>query len=213
MNGPSRDNYLVDPHMLADLTLSLSSLFSILCHTLRRAIIFSSNNIPMVAPVMAREATRIAAQPPLLVERQDWIMVTQTITKPDATLTTIVTLGPGSPTPDAPAPPVRGATTSDGLTSGQLGIILGCTIGGVALLLLICCCLGKRHQRQTRPNSGSSRTSLTDSYITYVRPSSRPAVWPQWRSIPPPVVPSYRARDPGQRWTANARASTTYVRG
>lgn len=172
----------------------------------------------MIAPseFPRRAASLIATTAqPQLDERQ--VVITQTLTYPSSTVTAFVTLG-NSGTPTTSAPPVSGdgsisdSSSSGGLSQAQVGIIVGCLVGGVVLIIVAWCCVAKCRQNRAGSDSDStSYDSYTSSYITEIY-EPRSTAWPAWRSIPPPVVPIYRARPPGPAWTANARASTTYVR-
>ncbi|KAI1372446.1 hypothetical protein F4677DRAFT_263013 [Hypoxylon crocopeplum] len=140
---------------------------------------------------------------PSIMRRQ--VTLTQTITYPDSTTTAVVTLDRGSPPTDSPPPNwSAGAASSDGLGQQQIGIIVGCCIGAVVVGIIIWCCCTNR--------CGCTPYSVyeDDHSIEYVYPDEvvqvpRPprSYWPRFpRSIPPPPVPTYRARDTGPHWTA-----------
>ncbi|ORY60665.1 uncharacterized protein BCR38DRAFT_44210 [Pseudomassariella vexata] len=157
----------------------------------------------------------VTAQPDV-ARRQ--VIITQTITYAQSTLTTVVTLGNGDnddTATDTPRPSTGAGSSSGGLTQQQIGIILGCCLGVLVLILVIwfCCAFG-RHRAYATSSTSSSHDSFMSSYISDVDgpPLPRPTRWPQWQSIPPPVVPDYRARPLNPRWMANQRASTTHVR-
>jgi hypothetical protein len=90
-------------------------------------------------------------------------VVTQTITRPSTTITTLVTLGGDGPTstpePPTPTPTPDPTTTSLAanpaplgstapLTSEQLAALLGSLLTLTFLLLLLCCYLSVRRRRQ-----------------------------------------------------------------
>ncbi|KAI0476364.1 hypothetical protein GGR56DRAFT_693755 [Xylariaceae sp. FL0804] len=87
------------------------------------------------------------------------ITLTQTVTYAGATATTLLTLAQsGSPPTSAPAPTAKG---SNGLTSAQVGIVLGAVLGTVAAALLLwCCCVVQRRKR--RYVDGGSITEVED---------------------------------------------------
>ncbi|CAJ2503523.1 Uu.00g109170.m01.CDS01 [Anthostomella pinea] len=157
----------------------------------------------------------IGTQQPVLPRQ---VVLTQTITYADSTATALVTLDGVGPTA-APAPAVHGSAASDGLTQQQIGIIVGTLIGAVVVGLVIWMFCVARRRRQAYIDAyfeGWSESSITSSMIADILPPRR-SYWPPFpRSIPPPVVPNYRARVPSPRWTANdvgRRATTTYVYG
>jgi hypothetical protein len=178
----------------------------------------------MIPPVeIQRQAANsiiVPTQPPL-ADRQ--VVITQTITYPDSTLTAVVTLGNGgSQTNTAAAPPVSDSPTSTGsapesssasggLSQQQIGIIVGCCVGAAILIVIIWCCVAASRRKKDSDSLTSYYSYYTSSYFSDIT-MPRDTRWPAWRSVTPPVVPMYRARPPIPQWTANARASTTYVR-
>ncbi|KAI0130429.1 hypothetical protein BJ170DRAFT_314743 [Xylariales sp. AK1849] len=166
---------------------------------------------PTQIPLRATASIVVTAQPDV-VQRQ--VTIIQTIAYPDSTFTAVVTLGNGGPATDAPSPPSGGDTSSGGLSQEQtIGIIVGSCLGVAVLILVAWCCLSMARRRQVDDGtiSTASYDSYDSSYMTSVAQPRRTG-WPSWRSIPPPVVPTYRARPVGPQWTANHRASTTYIR-
>ncbi|KAK8005577.1 hypothetical protein PG990_011614 [Apiospora arundinis] len=142
----------------------------------------------------------------------------------------VATIAPNSP-PSSPPPASSGPPKDTGLSPAQIGIILGCCLGAAVLLVILWFCLSRvRIKREFEVNETLERrtwaSTYGSSYFTEEEEESRryydnrpnhpdPSVprrhgWPTWRSIPPPVVPMYRARNPpDRRWQASARASTT----
>lgn len=161
----------------------------------------------MIVLIPAEVVTPVAAQPTPAQRRQ--VTLTQTITNGGSVRTAVVTLDRGGPPTDAPAPPSRGDSTSSGLTQEQLGIILGCTLGALTLLIIVwfCVSIGRR-RRPPSDYDSDSYMSHTGSSVSSINPPRRTG-WPQWRSIPPPVVPTYRARPRSPGWRASRRASMT----
>ncbi|KAI1849060.1 hypothetical protein JX265_011277 [Neoarthrinium moseri] len=174
---------------------------------------------PTLIPNRAVTVVAVTAQPEL-VQRQ--MVITQTITYPASTLTTVVTLGRGGESTavlgatTAPAAPVSASTSSQGLTPEQIGIIVGCCVGAaVFVVLLWCCCTAVRRRPGSDTSDGDSYYSHDEVRVPVMPEPPRRMRWPEWRTRPPPVVPTYRALPIGPRYTANrasARASTTYVR-
>ncbi|KAK3905970.1 hypothetical protein C8A05DRAFT_30208 [Staphylotrichum tortipilum] len=142
-------------------------------------------------------------------------VVTQTLTRPFTTITTLVTLGDG-PTPfptttdPPPTPPPTTTTTaaaapipvtpspSTSLTPHQLGALLGTILGAAFALLLICLCLTlrrkrHRHHRHRHPyDYDGDYYSASESDVVRVRASM--STWPRsgvregtWTAVPPPV--------------------------
>ncbi|KAI0886363.1 uncharacterized protein GGS22DRAFT_160664 [Annulohypoxylon maeteangense] len=144
-----------------------------------------------------------AEENPDIVKRQ--VVITQTITYPDSTSTTLVTLDRGSPPTSSSTPSwSAGATSSDGLGQTQIGIIVGCLIGALVLGIVIWCCCTKR--------CGCSRyTAYEDDqenviyYTDEMVDVTRPADAHFRRPIPRPPSQTYvaTAEDPTvPRWTA-----------
>ncbi|KAI1500608.1 hypothetical protein F5X99DRAFT_385381 [Biscogniauxia marginata] len=146
------------------------------------------------------------------------VTLTQTITNADSTITAIVTLDRGDPpssTPsNAPSTPPLESATSDGVTQQQFGIIIGTCLGAVALVLLIWLCCVVRRRRRAYINYLNDLDQISEENITVtetVQPPRTSYYPPFPHSIPPPVVPVYRARAPTQAWTA--RDSARYIYG
>lgn len=123
--------------------------------------------------------------------------------------------------------------SSDGLTSVQTGIIVGCLVGTLVLGLFLYFCIATMRRRAAYVQYIYQNRSYTSSYYVTesgIDPQSPPPLqpqpqpnpprpagpsrtaWPSWKSIPPPVVPIYRAKAPSRKWTADPRSSTTYGR-
>ncbi|KAK8074034.1 hypothetical protein PG994_004933 [Apiospora phragmitis] len=133
---------------------------------------------------------------------------------------------------DPPHPPSSGAASTDSssssssgsLSPAQIGIILCCCLGAVLLFVVLWFWLS--HMRRLREAQiADNMRSFVNSYY-YISEDGgldddddgpddpdparpRRSAWPTWRSIPPPVVPTYTARDPGRQWRASQRVSTT----
>ncbi|KAI3327336.1 hypothetical protein HD806DRAFT_389785 [Xylariaceae sp. AK1471] len=141
-------------------------------------------------------------------------IITQTITYADYTTTAIVTLGPGDPTA-APRPPVPPGSPqgSDSLTGRDIGIIIGSILGAAVLALLIwLSCVIRRRMIEAEFDEYEDED---ESVATYEVQYPQPTYWPRFpMSIPPPAVPTYRARARPRTYTANGaarRASTRYM--
>ncbi|KAK7972608.1 hypothetical protein PG996_006816 [Apiospora saccharicola] len=167
----------------------------------------------------------LAAQPPDRIKRQEIIVLTQTIVTPDSTRTAVITLGNGGH-PDAGGGTI--ATSAPNDPPAQIGIILGCCLGALVLFIALWFCLSNARRRREQEIAEIEERSFGSSYYYMSGEDSdgggggggggaggagrpaRPAAthWP-WQSIPPPVVPTYTARDPTQQWRASARATHT----
>ncbi|KAK7946356.1 uncharacterized protein PG986_010677 [Apiospora aurea] len=183
----------------------------------------------MIAPSPPNPVAIVAAQPPDHIKRQDLVVLTQTIVTPDSTRTAVITLGNGGHPDAGPAatsapndPPSSSGggskdSTAGGLSPGQIGIILGCCLGAVVVFIVLWYCLSNaRRRREAEMSETPSYDSLDYTYGSGTTGGGgggpgQPDVsyWPTWRSIPPPVVPTYTARDPGRQWRPSARASAT----
>lgn len=200
----------------------------------------------MIAPAPANPAVPAAQPGPDRIKRQEVIVLTQTIVTPDSTRTAVITLGNGghpgagagaTSAPDDPfssaAPPPRASSAggSTGPSPAQIGIILGCCLGALVLLVALWFCLSTaRRRREAAVAAEIEEGSFGSSYYYtsdeepegggggggaaggagggFARPGRpAPTHWP-WQSIPPPPVPTYTARDPRQ-WQASARAAHT----
>ncbi|KAI8631653.1 hypothetical protein F5Y19DRAFT_463347 [Xylariaceae sp. FL1651] len=148
------------------------------------------------------------------------ITLTQTITYADYTTTAVVTLGRGGPPTAAAAAPTAGALpatpdASSGLSSSQIGIIVGSVLGAVVVALLIWLCCVIRRRMIEQDGDGESEYTVTSSEMREGQTFRRPFIWPRFpQSIPPPPEPTYWARPPGMAYTANGaahRATSSYV--
>ncbi|KAK8098936.1 uncharacterized protein PG998_012177 [Apiospora kogelbergensis] len=133
----------------------------------------------MIAPLPA-----IAAHPDR-IKRQDVVVLTQTIVTPDSTRTAIITLGNGGHTDAGPAatgapnpPPSTGSSSGpskdSGLSPTQIGIILGCCIGALVLLLILWFCLSRARFIRERIARDEDMRSWPSSSYTYPRPTRAP---------------------------------------
>lgn len=140
---------------------------------------------------------------------------------------------PGSPPPASSSSSGGSSSASAGLSPAQIGIILGCCLGALVLFIALWFCLSNARRRREAEIAEIEERSFGSSYY-YMSgdesdgggggggagggggparpgrppPTHWPTHWP-WQSIPPPVVPTYTARDPTQQWRASARASAT----
>lgn len=135
-------------------------------------------------------------------------LITQTLTRPSTTITTVVTLG-GGPT-IAPTPTTISTTSSpfpagtitpapaSALTPQQLGAILGSVLGLAFIILVLCCCISVRRRREQTIRyarehdeygyGGGYSVSETDVFQAE-----------RWRSAP--VWNLYRGRGATGTWT------------
>lgn len=143
-----------------------------------------------------------------LEHRDEHHVITQTISKLSTTFTTIVTLG-GGPT-DYPGHEVKpnadiygGSGNESGLTTVQLGAIIGSSIAFILILILTWCCILQARRRLEAGEPAGSVYSLTDSTRTSSSSSDEPEPQPRPRPPPPvrmsrnipggPKYPTYRA--------------------
>lgn len=121
-------------------------------------------------------------------------------------------------------------SSSDGLTAAQTGIIVGCLVGTLVLAVFLFFCIATMRRRAAYVQYMYRNRSTTSSYFytesgtteSGVDPQSPPPVqpqpnpaprpagpsrtaWPSWKSIPPPVVPTYRAKAPSRQGTSYRR--------
>ncbi|KAK3368368.1 hypothetical protein B0H63DRAFT_455147 [Podospora didyma] len=137
----------------------------------------------------------------LHIEVREPRVITQTITRPTTTYTALVTLGDGfnEPTPTAIPPPPNGASstvvaisTSPGLSSEQIGAIVGSVVGFVVLLFCICCCLSIRRRRiQAMAMSYPSETEIEVVIDDQYRPVDPWDRQPRRGPIVVPPAPRY----------------------
>ncbi|KAI0908076.1 hypothetical protein F4823DRAFT_625887 [Ustulina deusta] len=143
--------------------------------------------------------------PQAILPRQ---VITQTITNDDYTTTAIVTLGPGDP---SSVPPVSssGSPDSNGLSSTDVGIIIGSIAGAIVLALIIwMCCITRRRMAEDIDEYENEGQDVT---YDMMQPPPR-TYWPRFpTSIPPPAEPTYWAIPPRSSYTANraGRTATT----
>jgi len=151
--------------------------------------------------------TEIQTQKAILARQ----VITQIITYPDYTTTAIVTLGPGDPTSvPRPSTPTGGSQDSNGLTSRDIGIIIGSILGAVLLgLLLWVFCIIRRRMLVYEYERGDD--IIFPYEVTEIRLPQR-AYWPPFpKSIPPPAVPTYVATPRPRMYTANNVNRSSYV--
>ncbi|KAK0631129.1 hypothetical protein B0T17DRAFT_241240 [Bombardia bombarda] len=145
-----------------------------------------------------------------VIEARQGRIITQIITRPTTTIITYVTLGNGpvDPTAAAAAPPpppppepsptdttvVEPTSSSPGLSSAQIGAILGAVFGAIVILLIACYCvsLQRRLRRQReREYILTMRETMTvsDSFISIdeSQDSWRRKI-PTQPLVPPPAV-------------------------
>ncbi|KAI1345490.1 hypothetical protein F5Y01DRAFT_320703 [Xylaria sp. FL0043] len=138
-------------------------------------------------------------------------VITQTITNDDYTSTAVVTLGPGDPS-SVPLAPSSDPPGSSGLSSTDIGIIIGSIAGAIVLGLVIwlCCYARRRMEEDYYEYENDSQMATYD----IMQPPQR-TYWPRFpASIPPPDVPTYVAVPPRRTYTANGagrRPTVSYV--
>lgn len=82
--------------------------------------------------------------------RRDLDIITQTITQPATTFVTLVTLGTSPPVTSAPSAPSAGPDIyghNHGLSSAEVGAILGSVVGVAVLIIAGCICFISRRRR------------------------------------------------------------------
>ncbi|KAI0487786.1 hypothetical protein F4859DRAFT_269634 [Xylaria cf. heliscus] len=153
---------------------------------------------------------------PRIIETQGAILprqvITQTITYADYTTTAVVTLGPGEPSTIPPISPSN-SQGSQGLSSSDIGIIIGSIAGAVVLALIIWVgCIIRRRMIEEEIYEYEQESQAINYDMT--QPPQR-TYWPRFpMSIPPPVVPTYRAVPPRRTYTSNGagrRATTSFI--
>lgn len=196
----------------------------------------------MIAPALGQVA--IAAQPARsrLIRRPH--ALTQVVALAGGSLATAAADGgrttsetDAGRSPAAAYARLTARTSSDGLTSAQTGIIVGCLVGTLVLAVFLFFCIATMRRRAAYvqymyrnrsttssyfyTESGTTETGIDPQAPPPVQPQPNPAprppgpsrtAWPSWKSIPPPVVPTYRAKAPSRKWAADPRSSTTYGR-
>ncbi|KAI0401627.1 hypothetical protein F4802DRAFT_609207 [Xylaria palmicola] len=128
-------------------------------------------------------------------------VITQTITDVDYTTTAIVTLGPGD-TSGGPPASTGGSQGPQGLSSSDIGIIIGSVVGAIVLALIIwVSCIIRRRMIEEEIYEYENATRVIN--YDMMQPPQR-TYWPRFpMSIPPPVEPMYRATPPTRTYTAN----------
>ncbi|RYC59109.1 hypothetical protein CHU98_g7110 [Xylaria longipes] len=153
--------------------------------------------------------TRVIQTQNAILPRQ---VITQTITNADYTTTAVVTLGPGEPSV-VPSVAPSNSQGSQGLSSSDIGIIIGSVAGAVVLALIIWAgCIIRRRMIEEEIYEYENESQAIN--YTMMEPPQR-TYWPRFpMSIPPPAVPMYRATPPRRTYTANGaarRATTSFV--
>lgn len=158
----------------------------------------------------------------LIIEERQLRVITQTLTRPSTTITTLVTLGLSgnadfaTPTPELPPPPPPPAApsaqtnpTSSVLTNEQLGAILGSVLGFLVIVVPLCYCCFRRDPdwRRRRPHWSSSDSGSTYSGSSHGgRRPPHPEPWRRMHPGPPvrepfqPVLVPPPARIPPRRY-------------
>ncbi|KAH7188184.1 uncharacterized protein B0J16DRAFT_336571 [Fusarium flagelliforme] len=146
--------------------------------------------------------------PPHMIPRQEAQVITQTVVLPSTTYTTHVTLST-----DRPAVPVTSQHSGDGLTSAEIGAIVGSVVGAFILaFIVVCCCCRRRprvktvkRRRSERSYSGSEDDwSVVMPHENWTRPVPVPVRGPTPVQYPRPAAvreqvpggpkfPTYRA--------------------
>ncbi|KAK6866310.1 hypothetical protein PG995_002838 [Apiospora arundinis] len=118
-------------------------------------IITSSSSTPTLSAVNHHVGARTA------------VLVTQVVTRPADTFTTVVTLGSNSqPAQSGSAPPPPPPSSAhDGLSQDAFGGIIGGVVAFVAILLVFLICCGRLRAPRSRHGS-SSGGSLSSSYYS-----------------------------------------------
>ncbi|KAI0111198.1 hypothetical protein GGR51DRAFT_69336 [Nemania sp. FL0031] len=127
-------------------------------------------------------------------------VITQTITYADYTTTAVVTLGPGDPS-TPPAVSNNNSGGSQGLSSSDIGIIIGSVVGAIVLALFIwVACIIRRRMIEEE----IYENELEAEIIIYPVTQPQRSYWPVFpMSIPPPAEPTWVARPPEAAYTAN----------
>ncbi|RWA13254.1 hypothetical protein EKO27_g1851 [Xylaria grammica] len=160
-----------------------------------------------MASLTTNTVPRVIETQPAILPRQ---IITQTITNDDYTTTAVVTLGPGNP---SSVPPDSSSQGSNGLSSSDIGIIIGSIAGAIVLALIIwAVCIIRRRILEEELYEYENESQMA-TYDT-IQPPQR-TFWPRFpSSIPPPVEPTYWATPPRRTYTANGaarRATTSYI--
>lgn len=149
----------------------------------------------------------VKASLPLTLVARQYPAITQTLTRTSETLTTVVTLGAGSPTSTS-TPPAQPTTTttaagtsspasgSSGLTQDQIGAIIGGIAAFVVVVLILWCCLYQLKRRAMNAAMESQTTLETETTEFSADPWRRGAQRPRrttttrtetFRTVPPPT--------------------------
>ncbi len=149
------------------------------------------------------------------------VTLTQTLTNGGTVTTAVVTLDRGAPPSETPSSPGRESTSGGGMAPQTIGIIVGCSLGFVVLVLVIFCYCVAMHRRfggsddeSEEEGDASDSGPMPDMYRgTGEVPR---VMWQFPWSIPPPTLrpgqmPVYRVRPPPQQWTARV-ATNPYIR-
>jgi hypothetical protein len=121
-----------------------------------------------------------------LADRQEPHVITQTIIQASVTYTTLLTLGTTMPTRE---PEVTESHSENGISSLELGGILGAIVGAVVLFILCCfCCGGKTRQVTSyihEDRSASNRSQIQHPPAAAEQIPGGPR-FPTYRAVPIP---------------------------
>ncbi|KAI0437875.1 hypothetical protein F4803DRAFT_565713 [Xylaria telfairii] len=149
-------------------------------------------------------------------------VITQTITYADYTTTAVVTLGPGEPSTVPPISPSN-AQGPQGLSSSDIGIVIGSIAGAVVLALIIwVSCIIRRRMIEEEIYEYENGGQALDydmmqppqrTYFPRFPMSIPPPLEPTYRATPP-LDSTYRATPPKRTYTANGaarKATSSYI--
>ncbi|KAF5021265.1 hypothetical protein F66182_6663 [Fusarium sp. NRRL 66182] len=133
--------------------------------------------------------------PRIKAVRQEAQVVTQTAALPSATYTTHITLGvPSATATDRPV--VTSQHSGDGLSSAQIGAIVGAVVGTfiLAFVVVCCCCRPRRPAKKRRGYRSGYGSDVSDGWSeawpneNWTRPIPVPVSRPTPVQYPRPVV-------------------------
>ncbi|PHH89724.1 hypothetical protein CDD83_5421 [Cordyceps sp. RAO-2017] len=130
--------------------------------------------------------------------RQEQHVVAQTLTRQATTVTTLVTLGAAGPATSVAdvRPDINIYGTQQGLSSEQLGAILGSIAGAVVIIIVAGICLANRRRGRAAVDSDDVTSSYgTPSIVDSLPPPRRPRYPPRTAELIPggAPYPTYRA--------------------
>ncbi|KAH8159221.1 hypothetical protein CIB48_g9026 [Xylaria polymorpha] len=163
---------------------------------------------------------------PLAIQTQNAIIprqvITQTITYADYTTTAVVTLGPGEPSTVPPISPSN-SQGPQGLSSSDIGIVIGSIAGAVVLALIIWagCIIRRRmieeeiyeYENESQAINYDMMQPPQRTYFPRFPMSIPPPLEPTYRATPP-LDSTYRATPPRRTYTSNGaarRATTSFI--